>query len=134
MLTKLLRTGGLFEEISWRWLFRTMAIMAFLVAFIGLLLIDKSRIVSGVPIRTILRRTDPIGLFLSAGGVILLVLALTSGPEHGFNKPMFYVPLPVAVLFLVGFFIWEAKGVRREDAMLPPEIWEIPTVKPLMFL
>lgn len=133
-LTSKWLTGGLFEEVSWRWLFRTMAIVTFLVAGIGFLLIDKSRIVTNISLKTVLRRTDPIGLILSAGGVILLVLALTSGPEHGFDRPMFYVPLPVAVVLLVGFFVWEGKWAKGEDAMLPPGIWKIPTVKPLTFL
>jgi MFS family permease len=126
--------GGLFETASWRWLLRMFSVLSFIAAGIAVLVVPKQRIHKNLNMREIVLRMDLIGLIFSIGTILLLVLALTSGPEYGWNDPRFYVCFPVSLLSGVAFFFWEAKGIKEIHAMLPAAIWETPTVKPLVFL
>lgn len=122
------------ETASWRWLFRMIGILSGVTAILALLVVPKTTTHPTSTLREIVVKMDLLGLFLSVGAIILFVLALTSGPEYGWNDPRFYVPLPLSVAMIVGFFVWEAKGRDEGNAMLPAVIWETPTVKPLAIL
>jgi hypothetical protein len=110
------------------------SMMAVLATVAAVLVVPKHRIVDDIGAKEILLRMDLIGLLLSVAAVILLVLALTSGPEYGWNDARFYVALPVSGVCFVTFFVWEAKARNEKNAMLPAIIWNTPTVKPLVFL
>ncbi len=110
------------------------ALLAVLATVAAVLVVPKHRIVIDTSAKEILLRMDPIGLLLSVAAVILLVLALTSGPQHGWNDARFFVALPASGVSFVTFFVWEAKARNEKNAMLPAVIWKTPTVKPLVFL
>ena len=126
--------GGLFETVSWRWLFRMLSIVSYVATGAALLVVPRNRTVRGLSVKEILWRMDPVGLLLSVGAVILLVLAMTSGPEYGWNDPRFAASLPISILGFIGFFVWEAKGRNDTNAMLPASIWKTPGTKALVFL
>ncbi|KAH6913586.1 major facilitator superfamily domain-containing protein [Coprinopsis sp. MPI-PUGE-AT-0042] len=126
--------GGLFEHATWRWLFRMISIMAFLATAASLAFVPKERITKNVTAKDILLRMDPIGLLLSVTAIILLVLALTSGPEYGWKDARFSAALPISLVSFVAFFVWEAMAKDSKNVMLPATVWKTPTVKPLVFL
>lgn len=121
------------ESVSWRWLFRMISFMALTAAGGAVLVVPRTKTGRGLRWRDILARMDPIGLLLSMAAIIFLVLALTSGPEHGWRDPRFSASLPISVVCFVAFFVWEAKA-DETMAMLPAAVWKTPTVKPLVFL
>ncbi|KAH6904497.1 major facilitator superfamily domain-containing protein [Coprinopsis sp. MPI-PUGE-AT-0042] len=126
--------GGLFEQASWRWLFRMISFMAVLATVASLAFVPKERITKNVTVKDILLRMDPIGLLLSVTAIIMLVLALTSGPDYGWKDARFAAALPVSMISFVAFFVWEAMAKDSKNVMLPAGIWKTPTVKPLVFL
>ncbi|KAH6904499.1 major facilitator superfamily domain-containing protein [Coprinopsis sp. MPI-PUGE-AT-0042] len=126
--------GGLFEQASWRWLFRMISFMAVLATVASLAFVPKQRITKNVTVKDILLRMDPVGLLLSITAIIMLVLALTSGPDYGWKDARFAAALPVSMISFVAFFIWEAMAKDPKNVMLPAGIWKTPTVKPLVFL
>jgi len=52
-------------------------------------------------------------------------LALTEGPNKGWNTPIFIAPITLSIILGLAFFAWES-FVRSDRAMLPPVIWKIP--------
>lgn len=130
----MLPLGGLFEQASWRWLFRMISFMAVLATVASLAFVPKERITKNVTLKDILLRMDLVGLLLSVTAIIMLVLALTSGPEYGWKDARFAAALPVSIVSFVAFFTWEALAKDSKNVMLPATIWKTPTVKPLVFL
>jgi hypothetical protein len=110
------------------------SIMAAIATTAAILVVPKTKIVTDITAKEVLLRMDPIGLLLSVAAVILLVLALTSGPEYGWKDARFFVSLPASAVSFVTFFVWEAKARNERNAMLPAVVWQTPTVKPLVFL
>jgi hypothetical protein len=54
-----------------------------------------------------LRRPDPLGALLSMAGMTALVWTIISGPNYGWGDAWTFVAIPVAVVMLVGFVMWE---------------------------
>jgi MFS family permease len=126
--------GGLFESVSWRWLFRLLSILSSTATVLAIVVVPRSRTVHGLSIREVLSRMDPVGLGLSVGAVILLVLSLTSGPEYGWKDPRFSATLPISAILFIGFFLWQKFGRNETNGILPPAIWRTPGIKALVFL
>ncbi|MFD5829410.1 MFS transporter [Lentzea sp. NPDC060358] len=53
------------------------------------------------------RRPDVVGSVLSIIGMVALVYAVISVPEHGFGSPEFGVPVAVGLVTMAGFAWWE---------------------------
>ncbi|MFD9704751.1 MFS transporter [Lentzea sp. NPDC059081] len=53
------------------------------------------------------RRPDVLGSVLSIIGMVSLVYAVISVPEHGFGSPEFGVPVAVGLVTMAGFAFWE---------------------------
>jgi hypothetical protein len=68
-----------------------------------------------------------MGAFLIMSSLALFNLALTEGPNKGWNNPIFIAPITLSILLGLAFFAWES-FVRSDRAMLPPTIWKIPNV------
>lgn len=68
---------------------------------------------------------DPMGALLIMGSLACFNLALTEGPNKGWNSPIFIAPITLSIVLALAFFIWES-FVRTDRAMLPPVIWKIP--------
>jgi len=68
---------------------------------------------------------DPMGALLIMGSLACFNLALTEGPNKGWNSPIFIAPITLSIVLGLAFFIWES-FVRTDRAMLPPVIWKIP--------
>jgi len=120
--------------VSWRWLFRTLSIISAMATGMAVLVVPRARTIHGLKIRDILLRMDPFGLLFSVGSILLLVLALTSGPENGWADPRFSAALPVSILMFAAFFIWEAYFRDETNGMLPATVWKTPGIKALVFL
>ena len=68
---------------------------------------------------------DPMGALLIMSSLALFNLALTEGPNKGWNNPIFIAPITLSIVLGLAFFAWES-FVRSDRAMLPPVIWKIP--------
>jgi hypothetical protein len=68
---------------------------------------------------------DPLGAFLIMTSLGCFNLALTEGPNKGWNTPIFIAPITLSIVLGLAFFAWES-FVRNDRAMLPPVIWKIP--------
>jgi EmrB/QacA subfamily drug resistance transporter len=61
-------------------------------------------------------RLDPLGVVLSAGGLLLVVLGVVSGPQHGWGSTQVLVELIAGAVVLVAFVLWQA---RNKVPMMP---------------
>jgi EmrB/QacA subfamily drug resistance transporter len=55
------------------------------------------------------RRPDVVGSILSIIGMVSLVYAVISVPEHGFGSPEFGVPVALGVVTMTAFALWERR-------------------------
>lgn len=74
------------------------------------------------PLRDILLRADPVGTALSIPGLILLIYSLTSSNIIGWDNGAVIGTLVVAVLFLAGFVLVEAKFTKFP--LVPRHLWK----------
>src|SRR4051812_8997343 len=100
--------GAVVEGLDWSWIF-------WLNVPVG--------VVAVVLARTVLResrggavRLDPLGLALSAGGMLLLVWGVVDGPEHGWSSARVLSMLIGGAVLLVAFLAWQR---RTSSPMLP---------------
>src|SRR5207245_3685064 len=63
---------------------------------------------------------DPPGALLSLVGLGSLLFGIIEGPERGWRDPVVLATFVVAVIFIVGFVLWER---RAEHPMLPMEFF-----------
>ncbi|KAH8548442.1 major facilitator superfamily domain-containing protein [Umbelopsis sp. PMI_123] len=83
-----------------------------------------------------LLRLDFFGSLLLVGGAILVIVGLTYGGQY-WNSPLVYVLLPVGVVLIVVFMLWEVYFASRPKSnmfpLIPNEIWRIQNFKPILF-
>lgn len=103
--------GGVLVDVSpehgWRLIFVAAAAIAFLAAALGFLVIPALR---APPDRFWWRRTDPVGVVLFVVGMVALWIPMV---EETARTPVLWVLVPVGVLVLAGFVLWERRPHRE---------------------
>jgi EmrB/QacA subfamily drug resistance transporter len=100
--------GWLVTDVSWRWIFYVnlpIGALAFVVGF--LFLRDEREGEAG--------RFDVAGFVLSGGGLALVLLALSRGPEHGWRSPFVIV---TGVVGIAMFTLLVVVETRIRDPLL----------------
>lgn len=100
--------GAVVNGLHWSWIFWLNVPVGVVAVVLAATVLDESR-GDG-------RRLDPIGLVLSAGGMLLLIWGVVDGPDHGWTSGRVPVMLGVAAVMLIGFVVWQA---RNRTPMLP---------------
>nr|WP_033665192.1 MFS transporter [Salinispora fenicalii] len=109
--------GGLLVDMNpengWRLAFAASALIAFLAAALGLLLIPASRT---PPERFWWRRTDPVGIVLFVVGMVALWIPMVEGEVAWI--PGLWVLAPVGVVVLAGFVLWEQRQAKQGSPLV----------------
>ncbi|GIF14580.1 DHA2 family efflux MFS transporter permease subunit [Actinoplanes teichomyceticus] len=100
--------GAVADGLHWSWIFWLNVPVGVLAVILAATVLDESR-GDG-------RRLDPIGLALSATGMLLLVWGVVDGPDRGWTSGRVPVMLGAAAALLAGFVFWQA---RNRTPMLP---------------
>jgi EmrB/QacA subfamily drug resistance transporter len=100
--------GAVADGLHWSWIFWLNVPIGVVAVVLAVTVLDESK-GDG-------RRLDPLGLVLSAGGMLLLVWGVVDGPDHGWTSARVLTMLVSAVLLLGGFLVWQA---RNPSPMLP---------------
>ena len=100
--------GAVVDGLTWSWIFWLNVPIGVLALVLAAVALDESR--GGA------RRLDPLGLLLSAGGMLLLVWGIVDGPERGWTTGRVPVMLGAGVALIAGFLFWQH---RNGTPMLP---------------
>jgi EmrB/QacA subfamily drug resistance transporter len=100
--------GAVTEGLDWNWIFWINVPIGVLALVLAAVTLDESR--GGA------RRLDPVGLALSASGMLLLVWGVVDGPEEGWTSGRVPVMLGAGVALITGFLFWQS---RNRTPMLP---------------
>lgn len=100
--------GAVVEGLSWQWIFWVNVPIGLLVLPFALRVLTESR--GGA------RRLDPLGLTLSAGGVLAVVWGVVHGADDGWTSPGVLSALIGGAVLLGCLIAWE---LRTPDPMLP---------------
>lgn len=100
--------GAVVDGLTWNWIFWINVPIGVVALVLAAVVLDESR--GGA------RRLDPLGLLLSAGGMLLLVWGVVDGPEHGWTSGRVPVMLAAGAALIAGFLFWQA---RNRTPMLP---------------
>ncbi|AEV87046.1 MFS transporter [Actinoplanes sp. SE50] len=103
-------SGGLLTQFAgWRWVMLVNVPMAACVVVLALIGVPGGQLSSG-PRRTL----DVPGAVLVTGGVGALVLGLLRTDHYGWASATTLVTLGIAVLLIVLFLLWEARGIKSD--------------------
>lgn len=94
--------GAVTEGLDWNWIFWINVPIGVLALVLAAVALDESR--GGA------RRLDPLGLVLSASGMLLLVWGVVDGPEHGWTSGRVPVMLGAGVALITGFLFWQHRN------------------------
>ncbi|SDT39203.1 DHA2 family efflux MFS transporter permease subunit [Actinoplanes derwentensis] len=100
--------GAVVDGLTWNWIFWVNVPIGVVALILAAVVLDESR--GGA------RRLDPLGLLLSAGGMLLLIWGIVDGPDRGWTTGRVPVMLVGGVTLLAGFLLWQ---VRNRTPMLP---------------
>ncbi|GIE95066.1 DHA2 family efflux MFS transporter permease subunit [Paractinoplanes rishiriensis] len=100
--------GAVVEGLDWHWIFWLNVPIGVVAIALAATVLDESR--GGA------RRLDPLGLLLSASGMLLLVWGVVDGPDHGWTSARVVTMLTVGAVLMVAFVAWQA---RNRTPMLP---------------
>jgi EmrB/QacA subfamily drug resistance transporter len=107
--------GAVVEGLDWHWIFWLNVPVGVLAIALAGTVLDESR--GGA------RRLDPLGLLLSAAGMLLVVWGVVDGPEHGWTSGRVLGMLTGGGLLLTAFVAWQA---RNRTPMLPLSLFRSP--------
>ncbi|KAI0044795.1 hypothetical protein FA95DRAFT_1496538 [Auriscalpium vulgare] len=121
--------GGIFVEFaSWHWVFWFVTVVGAPIALICIFLIpppprrpDLDALSPSVRFKTL----DLVGVSILTAALVLFIFAVTSGSTVGWPTAEVLVPLFVAVLLFVAFFVYETR-IPTERAAVPPHTWFYP--------
>ncbi|WP_280412790.1 MFS transporter [Nocardia asiatica] len=100
--------GAVVDGLSWQWIF-------WLNVPVGLVVLPfAARALAESHGRG--RRLDPVGLLLSAGGVLAIVWGVIHGADDGWTSPSVLAALLGGAVLLAGLVVWE---LRVPEPMLP---------------
>ena len=100
--------GAVVDGLNWQWIFWLNVPIGLLVLPFAARVLSESRGGS--------RRLDPLGLVLSAAGVLSVVWGVIHGADDGWTSPVVLTTLVGGAALLVGFVAWE----RRTSAPMLP--------------
>ncbi len=107
--------GAVVEGLDWHWIFWLNVPFGVLAVVLAATLLEESR--GGA------RRLDPLGLVLSAGGMLLVVWGVVDGPEHGWASARVLAMLITGGVLVAAFLAWQA---RNRSPMLPLSLFRSP--------
>jgi EmrB/QacA subfamily drug resistance transporter len=100
--------GAVVEGLDWHWIFWINVPVGVVAVILAATILPESR--GGA------RRLDPLGLVLSAAGLLLVVWGVVDGPDRGWSSARILTMLVGGGALLVAFFAWQA---RNRSPMLP---------------
>ena len=100
--------GAVVNGMDWHWIFWLNVPVGVAAVILAATVLGESR--GGA------RRLDPLGLVLSAAGLLLVVWGVVDGPDHGWSSARTLSMLVGGGVLLVAFFAWQA---RNRTPMLP---------------
>jgi EmrB/QacA subfamily drug resistance transporter len=100
--------GAVVDGMDWHWIFWLNVPVGIVAVILAATVLRESR--GGA------RRLDPLGLVLSAAGLLLVVWGVVDGPDHGWSSPRIVSMLAGGAVLLLAFFFWQA---RNRTPMLP---------------
>ncbi|BBH70863.1 MFS transporter [Actinoplanes sp. OR16] len=106
--------GAVVDGLTWNWIFWVNVPIGVVAVVLALTVLDESR--GGA------RRLDPVGLVLSASGMLLLIWGIVDGPERGWTSGRVPLMLGAGVALLAAFILWESGlfgQARNRTPMLP---------------
>jgi EmrB/QacA subfamily drug resistance transporter len=113
--------GVLTDALSWRWIFLVKVPVVALVAVVALRVVAEGRAPAAAK-----RSYDVAGAVLSAGGLLLLVFAITQVAQRTVAPAAVVAAALLAVALLAGFVINER---RARDPLLPLGIFRLRTLR-----
>ncbi|KAI0065064.1 MFS general substrate transporter [Artomyces pyxidatus] len=121
--------GGVFVEFaSWHWVFWFVTVVGLPIAGVCIFLIPaqhKRSSVEGLSRYERFKTLDLFGVSILTAALVLFIFAVTSGATVGWRTVMVLVPLFIAVLLFVAFFLYEMH-IPVERAAVPPHTWFYP--------
>src|SRR3954471_20648784 len=100
--------GAVVEGLDWHWIFWLNVPVGVVAVILAATVLDESR--GGA------RRLDPLGLVLSASGMLLLIWGVVDGPGHGWSSARVLTMLISGAILTAAFIAWQA---RNKHPMLP---------------
>nr|WP_296066650.1 DHA2 family efflux MFS transporter permease subunit [uncultured Actinoplanes sp.] len=100
--------GAVVEGLDWHWIFWLNVPVGVIAVILAATVLTESR--GGA------RRLDPLGLVLSAAGLLLVVWGVVDGPDRGWASARILSMLIGGGALLAGFLAWQA---RNRSPMLP---------------
>ncbi|AGZ42274.1 DHA2 family efflux MFS transporter permease subunit [Actinoplanes friuliensis] len=100
--------GAVVEGLDWSWIFWLNVPVGVIAVVLAATVLRESR---GGAVRL-----DPLGLLLSASGMLLLVWGVVDGPDHGWSSARVLAMLIGGVVLLGSFIAWQ----RRNSAPMLP--------------
>ncbi|WP_051797077.1 DHA2 family efflux MFS transporter permease subunit [Catenuloplanes japonicus] len=91
--------GAVVDGLDWHWIFWLNVPIGVLALVMAATVLGESR--GGA------RRLDPLGLVLSAGGVLGLVWGVVDGPDYGWTSARVLLMIGGGAALMTGFLIWQ---------------------------
>ncbi|MEU8818502.1 MFS transporter [Actinoplanes sp. NPDC048796] len=100
--------GAVVEGLDWHWIFWLNVPVGVLAVFLARTVLSESR--GGA------RRLDPLGLVLSAAGMLLVIWGVVDGPDHGWTSARVLGMLVGGTVLIAAFLAWQS---RNPSPMMP---------------
>jgi EmrB/QacA subfamily drug resistance transporter len=100
--------GAVVEGLDWTWIFWLNVPVGVIAIVLAATVLPESR---GGAVKL-----DPLGLVLSAAGMLLLVWGIVDGPDHGWTSTRVLGMITAGAVLLAGFVAWQR---RNKAPMLP---------------
>ena len=100
--------GAVVSGLDWHWIFWLNVPVGVVALVLATFVLRESR--GGA------RRLDPLGLVLSAAGMLLLVWGIVDGPDHGWTSARVLGMLITGAVLMTSFLLWQS---RNTTPMLP---------------
>ncbi|MCU7730471.1 DHA2 family efflux MFS transporter permease subunit [Actinoplanes sp. KI2] len=100
--------GAVVDGLDWHWIFWLNVPVGVVAVILAATVLDESR--GGA------RRLDPLGLALSASGMLLLIWGVVDGPDKGWTSARVLSMLISGTVLIAAFIAWQA---RNKHPMLP---------------
>ena len=107
--------GAVVEGLEWNWIFWLNVPVGVVAVILAITVLGESR--GGA------RRLDPLGLVLSAAGMLLVVWGVVDGPERGWTSGRILAMLIGGAALLAAFLVWQT---RNPVPMLPLRLFRSP--------
>jgi EmrB/QacA subfamily drug resistance transporter len=104
--------GAVVEGLDWHWIFWLNVPVGVVAVVLAATVLRDSR--GGA------RRLDPLGLVLSAAGLLLVIWGVVDGPDHGWTSARVLTMLVTGGVLLTAFVVWQT---RNREPMLPPRLF-----------